>query len=229
MWYFRALHHRVSVSLRKYADSNSSVLDGGCGTGGLIKYLLKVFPDYKFSGVDISEYAAKATEAKTSVRPIVCSIDQIPLPKESVDVYISADVLSQVGECSNALREAFRLLRSNGILIINVSAIPWLRSYHDDTNSIKHRFTKKELIKKLINEGFIIEKATYIYFIIFPLILIRRKILPPPAERTDVHPINTIIDKILEKIAQLETLLVFDFGLILPIGSTAFVIARKAR
>jgi hypothetical protein len=39
MWYFHALNRRMLLPLAELANKNASILDAGCGTGGLIKAL----------------------------------------------------------------------------------------------------------------------------------------------------------------------------------------------
>ena len=77
---------------------------------------------------------------------------------------------------SELLKIGKNLLNENGKLIVFVPAFMSLWSLHDEVNMHFRRYTKKELVEKLDNAGFSIEKSSYWNFILFFPILIFRKV-----------------------------------------------------
>lgn len=98
-----------------------TVLD--LGSGGGIDVLLsarRVGPEGKAYGLDMTDEMlalARANQAKsglTNVEFLKGSIEQIPLPDNTVDVLISNCVINLSADKSAVLREAFRVLKPGG-------------------------------------------------------------------------------------------------------------------
>ena len=98
-----------------------TVLD--LGSGGGVDVLLsakRVGPAGKAYGLDMTDEmlalanANKAKAGATNVEFLRGTIEQIPLPDESVDVVISNCVINLSSDKDKTLREAFRVLRPGG-------------------------------------------------------------------------------------------------------------------
>jgi len=79
LWYYRALHGHVIRSVRsKGGAADGSLLDAGCGTGGLLRRLHAACPAMQLSGLDFSPVACalarQRTEAKISEGSIVAVV-----------------------------------------------------------------------------------------------------------------------------------------------------------
>ncbi|WP_107837934.1 class I SAM-dependent methyltransferase [Metasolibacillus meyeri] len=105
---------------RENINSNSHILDVGCGTGQTAAYLA-----YKYganvTGIDINPtMVAKAKKRMQKnhlpVQIIQVSAEKIPLPNHHFDFIISESVLSFVNK-PRALKEVFRLLKNGGRFI----------------------------------------------------------------------------------------------------------------
>ena len=226
MWYFHALNRRMLLPLAELAKQNATVLDAGCGTGGLIKALQGVGAPWTIKGLDYSPVACSYARERTSVPIEEGSIEALPFGDGQFDAVLTADVICQIDDASVALAEFRRVLKPGGILAINVAAYNWMRSYHDELMDTRYRFRRSELVNLLRQVGFEVTLSSYANMLIFPLIFARRKIFVPRNPTSDVKPYPPLIDAFCGSMAALENLLL-STGIKLPVGNSVFIVARK--
>ena len=226
MWYFHALNRRMLLPLAQLAKHEASVLDAGCGTGGLIKALQHYEPRWKITGLDYSPIACAFASERTTVAIKEGSIEALPFSEKQFDAVVSADVISQIDDGSKALNEFARVLKPGGILVINVAAYNWMWSYHDDICESRHRFRRSELASLLKNAGFEVTISSYVNLLILPLIIARRKIFVPANPNSDVKPYPPLIEAFCGSMAALEYG-ALSRGISLPAGNSVFIAARK--
>jgi ubiquinone/menaquinone biosynthesis C-methylase UbiE len=230
MWYFHALHGQVRRGLADLAAPNATVLDAGCGTGGLILKLRAEHPERQYSGIDFSPLAIELAQRRCgpSVDLRVASITALPFEPECFDAVISADVICQVDEPAVALAEFHRVLRPGGVVVINVPAYMWLWSYHDDSCQTKHRYVRRELAARLTEAGFTAPRTTHWNLFAFPLIVAKRKLFPSPRDTSDVRRYPSAIEATFRAMTALERGFLAGGGA-LPFGTSVFAVARKPR
>jgi ubiquinone/menaquinone biosynthesis C-methylase UbiE len=226
MWYFHALNRRMLLPLAELANKNASILDAGCGTGGLIKALQGVGAPWTIKGLDYSPVACSYARERTSVPIEEGSIEALPFGEDQFDAVLTADVICQIDDASVALAEFRRVLKSGGILAINVAAYNWMRSYHDELMDTRYRFRRSELVNLLRRAGFEVTLNSYANMLIFPLIFARRKIFVPRHPSSDVKTYPPLVDAFCGSMAALEYLLL-RIGISLPVGNSVFIVARK--
>ncbi|HVU35678.1 MAG TPA: class I SAM-dependent methyltransferase [Opitutaceae bacterium] len=247
MWYFRALHRHVELRLvEALGEGTSEILDAGCGTGGLIARLGARHPAWRWSGVDLSEVACGlaqrrfgrvATATATSELPApeldstgpkICrgDVTRLPFPDASFDAIVSADVLYHVDDDAAALREFQRVLRPGGVVVVNVPAYRWLWSYHDDAVHSRRRYDRQEVIGKFEAAGLGKIKATYWNTLPFPLVVVRRKLLPAPRGGSDVHLFPGPIENGFDVAMAAERTWLRAFGR-LPFGTSVLATGMK--
>jgi ubiquinone/menaquinone biosynthesis C-methylase UbiE len=226
MWYFHALNQRMLLPLAPLAKQEVSILDAGCGTGGLIKALQHHDPRWKITGLDYSPVACDFARQRTTVPIKEGSIEALPFEAQQFDAVVSADVICQIDDGSKALLEFARVLKPGGILVINVAAYEWMRSYHDAQMDTRHRFRRSELASLLKQCGFEVTISSYANLLIFPLIIARRKIFVPANPTSDVKPYPPLIEALCGSMAALEYG-ALSRGISLPAGNSVFIAARK--
>ena len=159
-------------------------------------------------------------------------ITYIPYDSDFFDVVYSIDVIGNLNEQNRekAIKEFIRVLKKNGIVIINTAAFEWLRSQHDDIINLKKRFTKSE-IKLLFNHQNIkIIKLSYRVFLLFvPIAIIKwfKRFIKIFTKKsyTDLKIPPNIINIFLTKIQLLENKILRNINL--PVGSSLFLIFKK--
>ncbi len=189
MWYYRALHRHVLRSLRANLQTAAtlSVLDAGCGTGGLLRRLKKAEPAWRLAGLDFSPLACDLATERTGLAIAQGSIAAMPFADASFDAVVSCDVVCQVTDAIVALREFRRCLRAEGIVVLTMPAYQWMYSYHDREVANLRRYNRGEVNTLLREAGFTIRTSTYWNMFPFPLAVVRRKFFPPKTPDSDVR------------------------------------------
>jgi len=154
---------KIAFDLLEECDGNS-IVDIGCGDGVLEQY----FPHHQVIGVDISPSALdKARKNAPWAKYILADMRSLPLENESVDNVAMIAVLGGVpeGEEANALKEAKRLLKDGGHIVILVSQKCQLYSSlaPDRLFGRKWRHFDAEVLQKQLTEaGFKINKIIFV-------------------------------------------------------------------
>lgn len=228
MWYFRSLHRHVQRELEAVVPPQSSVLDAGCGTGGLILRLRERQRGWRFSGIDFMplacELATQRCGPSTDVR--VASITELPFENASFEAVVSADVICQVNNPEFAVAEFYRVLKPGGVLVVNVPAYQWMWSYHDDTCQTQHRYGRRELAALLRAGGGDGIWTTHWNALTFPAIWAKRKIFRTARDTSDVRPYPKPVETLGNIVMGLEHAWV-RMGGCWAWGTSLFAVARK--
>lgn len=228
-WWYRALRARVVQCLP--AQSDFSLLDAGCGSGGMLAYVRKRFPKADLTGLDFSERAVELTrERELGATLLQGSTDALPFEDASFDVVLSLDVLTIAGvDAHRALREIHRVLRPGGLLIVNLPAFEFLRGSHDAAVNTARRYTRPGLQRMLRASGFRVEHSTYWNMSLMPAVAAVRYLSRGPARRgnvrSDLKPIFAPLNAALTAVTRLE--LALSRRVPLPLGTSVFAVARK--
>ncbi len=221
MWWYRALHRRMLDAL---ADVHGSVLDAGCGTGGLLARIRRERPDLRPIGLEW-EHAASRRAAAKSAAPVACgSVNALPFADASFDAAVAADVLCHRAiDPALALAELRRVLRPAGRLIVNMPAYGWLLSAHDRAVHNARRCTAQQLVSDLRYSGFVEVRACYWNGLLLPLMVLQRKILARRSGVSDVAAFPPWLDAMLHGMTDLERRLPFG----LPAGGSVMATAER--
>ena len=230
-WWYQALRLHVAAAIQPAAP-DFSVLDAGCGTGGMLHVVRQKFHAADLTGVDQSTHALELTAArKTGAKLISSSVHALPFPENSFDVVLSLDVLSQAGvDDSLTVREAHRVLRPGGRLILNVAALEFLKGAHDCAVEAGRRYTRQQIRVLLEGAHFHVERLSYWNATFTPPIALARWLSrgrsqtnEPP--RSDFRALPPFLNSIFRRVAALE--LNASRHVSLPFGTSLFAVARK--
>lgn len=206
LWHFAAAHAHIRRELaRRGFGAGRSLLDAGCGTGGLLRRLRGWFPGATLRGIDLAPEAVARARARCDCPIDAGSLLGLPYAGGSFDFVTCVDVVCQFERPADAYREVARCLKPGGTLIVNEPAHRWLRSYHDARVGGRHRFNRRQLAACLGEAGLRPVYGTHWNCLLLPVIAARRKLLPPPAGgASDVHDYPAWIGRPLQGVMALE-------------------------
>src|SRR3954471_21074860 len=114
-WWYQALRQHVADSIVP-PSPRFSVLDAGCGTGGMLAILRGKFPQAELTGIEQSGHALElAASRDCGARLLRASVHEIPFPDKTFDFVLSLDVWSHAGvDDALAAHESYRVLQPGG-------------------------------------------------------------------------------------------------------------------
>lgn len=228
MWWYRAAHaNMLDALLGSAPPAGSPMLDAGCGTGGLLRRVAAAAPERLALGIDIYEPAAAMARAKSGCRVAVASANRLPFRDASLGTIFSVDVICHRNvDPAIALAEAMRCLIPGGSLIINVPAYRWMASFHDREVHNARRFHRAGVARLLSDAGFARVRITYWNSILFPLMVLRRKLLAGDRSQSDVGEFSPLANRLFGVIMAAERA-GQRLGLRYPFGGSLLAVATK--
>ncbi len=155
-----------------HLPKNGRILEAGCGTGGLV-IALRVH-GYDCVGVEFSESVVNVAKAIFPDLPVrVGSIFDLDFPDDYFAGYISLGVVEHYREGpERALKEAYRVIEPNGVLLISVPYFSPLRQKRHRQGKYnisgarsgqfyQYAFTKAEFADFVRRAGFQISRVCY--------------------------------------------------------------------
>ncbi len=167
----RASRRNAIAQVQRYIpNAQASILEIGCSSGFLLHELRHTFPHALLLGADIVR-APLMQLARTlpHVPLMLFDITQCPLPSESIDIVIMLNVLEHIENDNLALKNAFKILKPGGHLIIEVPSGPFLFNSYDIMLKHFRRYSSKNLVSNLYNSGFQVLRKSHLGFTVFPM------------------------------------------------------------
>jgi len=205
----------------------STVLDVGCGVGSNL-FLLQSM-GFKVVGIDSEIYSLFFAQKNSLVPLINADLLTLPIKSNSAELIVAADILEHLEKDNRGIKEMYRVLERMGKIMITVPAFQALWGTQDMVGMHKRRYVKKELLKKMEQEGFTILRSSYFNFLLFFPILFTRWLirfcgLKIESENKINHP---LINLFLKSIFSLESYLLRYISF--PFGVSIFCVAIKDR
>lgn len=113
----RLVARRRGAFLAGNFEPGGKILDVGCGRGVLLSSLADL--GFEVHGTEISDDAARGADSRAKIR-IVPSLQQADFPEDHFDGVVIWHVLEHLPDPATAVREAWRILKPGGRLIIAV-------------------------------------------------------------------------------------------------------------
>jgi SAM-dependent methyltransferase len=145
---------RTRHMMKFIPESFTNVIDIGCGDGFFLELLSR--SGMKPDGLDGSEQAIQACRERLGNKTgdIHCCFIEEFAPERKYDLVFCGEVLEHIEDDRVFLKEINRLTQIDGILILTVPLDMKLWSKADEEAGHFRRYTKKEIMSKLDENGF---------------------------------------------------------------------------
>jgi SAM-dependent methyltransferase len=149
------------------------ILDCGCGTGSNLAMLE---PYGQVFGFDLTWRGLEFAHVQGRHGIAQASISAIPFASGSFDMVTSFDVFQCLpGQVeTDAAREMARILKPGGTAVFNFAALEVLRGSHSVLAEEVRRYTPGQVRRLLEGAGLKVERLTFAYASLFPLMLAAR-------------------------------------------------------
>jgi SAM-dependent methyltransferase len=230
-WWYRGLRALVRTALQRELDGRGTlrILDDGCGTGGGMAVLGRTFGESLIVGADVAGPAVRYSAAQAAGPVVQASANSLPFRTGVFDAVVIADVLNVATvNADQALSEARRVLKTGGVLVVNVPAFEWLRGVHDAAVHTTRRFRRPELEGLLRRHGFDPRRVRYWNALLLPLAFAMRRIRRSGAggPTSDLTALPRPLNELLVRTLAMERWLAARLDL--PFGTSLIGIAIKA-
>ncbi|MBA4853339.1 bifunctional 2-polyprenyl-6-hydroxyphenol methylase/3-demethylubiquinol 3-O-methyltransferase UbiG [Emticicia sp. BO119] len=236
LWWYKILHEKIlnEIVIKFGQNRNVKILDAGCGTGGLMSFLMKQGYN-NIEGFDFSEDAVSfCKERKLKVQQIDLTSFDSEFVDSSFDIIINNDVLYQFEDeiIIKAIKNLEKKLKPSGIMISNNNAFDIFYGTHDIAVGGLQRFTKADFEKYLKQTELKINSYSYWSLFLSPLILsvrllqqlqLKFNMIRENEIRSDVSVPGNFVNKTLYSIVKLEERIFRNGGF----GSSLFLVMIK--
>ena len=227
-FWFIARKEFILKNIKKYINQNERIIEVGAGTGNVSRYLMK--NGYQNIAVGEMHYNGLRYAKNYGIQECY-QFNLIDVPfEEEFDAVCMFDVLEHLEDDELALKNVYKMLKTNGKVIITVPAHMWLWGEIDRISGHKTRYNKRELEEKLKITGFDIIFSKYFFITIVPLLFLRKILYKDDGQRIETNDvvnidigINKFVNTVLLFICRLENRLIkilpnFCGGSLLVIG-----------
>jgi SAM-dependent methyltransferase len=185
-------------------------------------------PALHLAGLEYFPDAARRAGGKSGAEVLAGSINALPYADASFDAVTSLDVLCHMAvDQPAALREVLRVLRPGGMVVMNLPALPWLRSAHDSRVHTARRYTRASARAAFAEAGFTRIRVRYWNSLLLPLMIIQRKILARDADApSDVTHFKPWLNQTLFAVTEVERMLAAP-GIPFSLGGSVIVTANR--
>jgi len=208
------------------------LLEVGCGTGVVLRYLAGVCDRGEVMGLDLYLEAVAFAKERSGCRVVAGDVLNPPVAGD-FDVIGLFDVLEHLSKESETLQALHRLLKPGGTLVLTVPAHMSLWSYFDVAACHVRRYEQAAMNSLLVSNRFEAEYLTEFMVPLFPLLwLLRRRSGNAPGSEKAATKVAAelkvvpIVNEILKGIIGLERFAI-DRRWRLPFGSSLLAIARR--
>lgn len=206
------------------AEDRPRVLDVGCGAGMNLRALAG---RYECQGLESDARLVSAARRNSGVPVLQGGLfDRDAGPEDAFDAVLLLDVIEHIDDDRAALRAAASRARPGGWVVINVPAMRWLWSVHDEVNEHRRRYERGDLSRLILECGLELVSARYWGLLLAPaawLARARRGDRAAAGYRVAIPP--RWVGRLIEAVLKLEwrALSLLDA----PFGLSLLAVARR--
>jgi SAM-dependent methyltransferase len=216
----------LSWVIRKYFPSARTLLEVGCGPGGVAAALSEALPHLQMTAGD-SRLAGLQHARHRAPHVEILQFNAYALPFDSeFDVAGAFDVIEHLDDDVIALEAMRDSVKPGGGIVITVPQHPWLWSEVDVFTRHRRRYTRAMLREKLISAGLDIVRMTSFVAIGAPILWISRR-FPQKFDPERELRISPSANAVLGWLLRFEHQMIAA-GLSLPLGTSLLAIAKRS-
>lgn len=173
-WWFLGRRYLLEKVIKKYSPSSRKlkILDVGCGTGGNINFLSQFGKVY---GIDSSPLAINYCKKHGYKNTKLSDAVKLPFKEKQFDLIFLLDVLEHIKDHKKAIKEAKRVLKDDGLIVVTAPALPFIWSKHDEMQGHYRRYKKIDFQKLAKEASLKIKGLSYFNaFLLVPIGFIRK-------------------------------------------------------
>ena len=175
LWWYRILHEKIltEIQIKFILKKDISILDIGCGTGGLLSFL-REHNYINLQGIDYSDNSIAFSKLRNlNVRKVNIDNIDIMFQHQQFDVIICNDVFYCLDKAQivKALQNIQSLLKPSSIFLSNNNAFNVFYGTHDMAVGGKWRFTLKDFQEFTEKTSLQIQYHSYWTWMLSPLVL----------------------------------------------------------
>ena len=221
-FWFQIRRKWIFDNMRKFIPPPANFLEVGCGTGNVSSFLS--FKGYSVTGCEF--YTKAINMAWPGFLRVQGDAKSLPFTDNSFDIVGLFDVLEHFEDDTIPLKEAIRVVKGGGFIVVTVPARKELWSWADEMSLHKRRYS----IKKLEHIFLLLElrplSIKYMFMFLYVLMKIsRKKNKSRINKRNDYFKLNRLLNILLKGFFNIER--TFSKKFPLPIGTSLIAIAKK--
>jgi len=204
--------------MRKFSPPPAKVLEVGCGTGNVSSFL--ALKGYSVTGCEFYNEAIHL--AWPGFLRIQGDVTALPFADNSFDIVGLFDLIEHFQDDSIPLKEAIRVVREGGIIMVTVPAREELWSWADEVSLHKRRYTIKKLEQSFLSLELRPLVIQYMFMFLYIPMKYTRRI---NKKKDDFFTLHGLLNTALKGILDIERTI--SKGLPLPIGTSLIAVAKK--
>jgi SAM-dependent methyltransferase len=228
-FWFRARARLIAWSINRHFPQAASLLDVGCGSGGVLAELQTYCPQLTLTGAEVLLAALRYARARIpDVELLQVDVRRLPFERE-FDVFCAFDVLEHLDDDERMLGEMAKAVRPGGGLVVTVPQHPQLWSRVDDYSRHRRRYRRSELVARVQRAGFAVQRVTSFVALMLPAMMLSRirdrRQERPFDPRAELH-IGAVANAIATLLSDVERYAI-QLGVSWPAGGSLLLVAVK--
>jgi SAM-dependent methyltransferase len=188
--------HAVNELKRTLGTRPVSIMEVGCSAGHLLADMRRSLPNATLTGGDYTlGTLVKLGEKMPGIPLVRFNLADSPLPSDTYDAMVLLNVLEHIEDDVAATKHIARMLKPDGVAVIEVPAGPELFDDYDRQLQHFRRYTLPGICGVIERAGLVVERRNYLGALIYPAFYVAKKLSqsrPKSASQREEHVANAI-------------------------------------